>query len=464
MPERFQATATLEPIRRVTLIAPADGFIRSIESRLGASVKELQELVQLDRYEAAAWLKMAAAEVAEKQAIAKNGTVSSEVIRAQLDAARAKVELAQMALDRCTLRAPFSGRLVSLPMCAGQYVTRGTVLAELADLSSLKALVPVDRHETAMGASLVVQIEGQDVEGKVQAIMPLPERFVALRELATPFAAAWVVVPNTKKDLEPGLRVRSTTVPVTPIATVARRAIKRDAASAESASVQVIRNEYVTNVPVRILGDSGPERTQITGLFRRADKLIVSTSVPLLAGTLVRFGDGAAATNRGIEGMPPDPRIGGSEAMIADPASARSRPASAGRPARSAARGSAGQFASSQLTQLDHRANRAQSAIVPTRCARWLCAPWCSRLRHDLASALNGRNDVRAVSCAVEQNSARNACPSVCAGSPPNRDDSDEYRIRSREWISERPGAGFRARPPSASDGVRRASFIATSR
>ena len=33
--------------------------------------------------------------------------------------------------------------------------------------------------------------------------------------------------------------------------------------------VQVIRNEYVTNVPVHVLGDTGPERVQISGAFAR---------------------------------------------------------------------------------------------------------------------------------------------------------------------------------------------------
>ena len=69
MPERYQVTEVLEPIRKVTLIAPADGLIRSIEARLGAVVRESQEIAQLDRTEAAARLKMATAEVNEKQAL-----------------------------------------------------------------------------------------------------------------------------------------------------------------------------------------------------------------------------------------------------------------------------------------------------------------------------------------------------------------------------------------------------------
>ena len=52
MPERYQVTEVLEPIRRVTLVAPADGFIRSIESAWAPSVRESQEIAQLDRTEA----------------------------------------------------------------------------------------------------------------------------------------------------------------------------------------------------------------------------------------------------------------------------------------------------------------------------------------------------------------------------------------------------------------------------
>jgi multidrug efflux pump subunit AcrA (membrane-fusion protein) len=336
MPEHYQVAELLEPVRRVTLIAPADGFVRRIEFRLGAPVRELQEIAQLDRNEASARLKMASAEVKEKEAQLKapNATAStSEVFRSQLEAARARVELAEIALDRCTLRAPFTGQVVALPVCAGQYVIKGTIIAELADISALKTLVPVDRRSVSSGAAVTVQVEGQDVAGKVHAILPLPAPFAALRELATPLAAAWVIVANAKGELEPGLRVSTTTVPVTPIATVPKRAVKPGTAhDSDGTIVQVIRNEYVTNVPVRVLGDTAPERTQITGLFRRTDALIVSSSVSLLPGTLIRFGEGAAP--RGVEGVAPSPSVGGAEAGIIDPAGSRSRGPASGRTPR----------------------------------------------------------------------------------------------------------------------------------
>ena len=94
---------------------------------------------------------------------------------------------------------------------------------------------------------------------------------------------------------------------------------------------QVIRSEYVMNVPVEILGKVGPERIQVTGAFRPTDALIVSSSVPLLPGTLVRF---SQSPSRGIEGTTPNPASQGVEAGITPPGRALGRgpPSAAGAP------------------------------------------------------------------------------------------------------------------------------------
>src|SRR5271165_1527389 len=82
MPERYRTTEVLEPIRKVALVAPRDGLVRSIDSRLGALVRDSEEVAQLDRIEAAARLKMAIAEQHEKQALLKLSTNNSAVIQA----------------------------------------------------------------------------------------------------------------------------------------------------------------------------------------------------------------------------------------------------------------------------------------------------------------------------------------------------------------------------------------------
>ena len=195
---------------------------------------------------------------------------------------------------------------------------KGTPILELADTTSLRVVLPVDRRGVSVGSTLTVSVEEQEVPCKVQAMLPLPESFAVLRELATPFAAASVVVPNPKGELEPGLRARPSGVPTTAIAAVPRRAIRPDEIRGAAGSmVQVIRNEYVTNVPVHVLGGLGPDRIQVSGLLRETDALIIGSSVPLMPGTLVRFAESPGA--RGIEGTSPDPARGGIEAGITPP-------------------------------------------------------------------------------------------------------------------------------------------------
>ena len=52
MPDPYQVLAVVEPIRRITIVASADGVIRTVEARLGGPVRESQELAQFDRDEA----------------------------------------------------------------------------------------------------------------------------------------------------------------------------------------------------------------------------------------------------------------------------------------------------------------------------------------------------------------------------------------------------------------------------
>ncbi len=323
MPERYQVSEVLEPIRRITLVAPADGVIQSLAARLGSVVRDTQELIQLDRGEASARLKAAQAEVKEKQALVRSNQKYEDIYKAQLEAAEARAELAQLQLDRRTLRAPFAGRVVDLPVSAGQFVLRGTTILELADVSSLKALQPVDRRNVSAGSSLAVQIEDKEVAGKVQAILPLPDD-VSDPARARHSAGGGLGGPaQFQGRAGSGPARRASSIPTTPIAVIPKRSIKQEGSrGAETSMVQVIRNEFdsnlpvqvVTNLPVQVLGDVGPDRAQVTGRFRPTDSLVVATSSPLLAGTLVKFPEGTGP--RGSEGA-----LIGSDAGLTQPAS-----------------------------------------------------------------------------------------------------------------------------------------------
>jgi RND family efflux transporter MFP subunit len=329
LPDRYMLLPVLQPIRRVTLVAAADGIVRSQDAHEGSDVRAGQEVAQLDKAEAVALLKIARAEVKEQQAAlaqahaAKGGAPpegdggKSSVAQAEarLEAAQARVELAQAALDRCSLRAPFAGRLMESFVSDGQYVSKGTVIAELADVSSLRALIPLVRGGSTVGASVTVTVEGQPVQAKVQALLPLSEGLAVLRELATPMAAAWVVVPNTDGTFEPGQRVLSPSLPTLPLATLPARAVQNADGKKGPPTVQVIRNEYVANLPVRVLGNPAPDRVQVAAAFQATDALIVAASVPLQPGTLIRFG----ASTGGVEATSPNPALSGQPADLTPP-------------------------------------------------------------------------------------------------------------------------------------------------
>ncbi len=377
-PDRYRVPTLVEPLRKVVVMAPADGVLKSLAVPVGATLKEGQEIGRLETASAMSHLKIAMAGVKEMQAQLDKfqGAKSPEsaIAEAHLEAARARAELAQMEVDACTLRAPFGGRIMSVAVSSGQYMAKGTTILELADVSSVRVLLPVDRTAVTLNGSVNFTIEGDGVTGKVQALLPLPERDVTLRELAAPLSAAWLVVPNAAGSLEPGQRAQSPYLPNAPIAGVPSYSTLKD--DSGNAIVQVSRGERVTDVPIRVIGALGPDRLQVSGPFRASDVLIQTTSVPLRAGSFIRFSDATPA--RGVEGVPPPAEHVGE---AADVAPAGIAPIGSGRQAaRPAPRPSApaGKEAPKQMT--------AKTRVVPSQRElplrrRWL-SHMCRRARH----------------------------------------------------------------------------------
>ena len=362
-PDRYLVPSVLEAVRRVTLVATTDGVVRSQDAKAGANVREGQEIASLDNGEASARLKIAQADVKKAQAdleivnlhlkgggeiTTASGRAQASQAQAMLEAAQARAELAQIAFDHCSLRAPFAGKVLDSRVSDGQFVIKGTVIAELADTTSLRALVPVTRGGATAGGNIVLNVEGQPVTGKVLALLPLPESLAVLRELTSPLAAAWVILPNPNGVLEPGQRVISPALPTAPIAILpAHSLLKADPKDKDAVPiVQVIRNEYVTNLKVHVLGNPVPDRVQVTGTFRPTDALIVSTSVPLMSGTLIRFNSGDGTAPAAIEATSPNPADSGVSAALTAPR-AGSRVAPIGAPGSAAPRSRTGRPAAS---------------------------------------------------------------------------------------------------------------------
>ncbi len=67
--------------------------------------------------------------------------------RSGLTAARAQLEIARIRLERCEVYAPFNGRVKTVTLETGQYVTPGPPVVTLADDSVLEIHVPLDSRD-----------------------------------------------------------------------------------------------------------------------------------------------------------------------------------------------------------------------------------------------------------------------------------------------------------------------------
>jgi RND family efflux transporter MFP subunit len=79
---------------------------------------------------------------------------------ARLKAAKADLELAQLQLSRCEIRAPFDGRIVARQADVGQYVTPGKMVAEIYAVDAVQIHLPLSQTQAEL-LELPMNLEGK---------------------------------------------------------------------------------------------------------------------------------------------------------------------------------------------------------------------------------------------------------------------------------------------------------------
>ena len=121
-----------------------------------------------------------------------------------LQAARARVALAQKSLADTTVRAPFTGLVAERLVSVGDYVTKGMKVAVVVRVNPLRVQLTVPEQFVSAvkaGAPVTFQVDafpGREFTGTVRYVSPALE---ANRRALTVEA----VVPNQAGDLKPGL-------------------------------------------------------------------------------------------------------------------------------------------------------------------------------------------------------------------------------------------------------------------
>ena len=148
-------TGRIEAVERVELRPRVSGYIESVAFREGAEVKKGDVLFVIDARAYAATLKQARAQLEHAQSAARQAqsqhdravkllslralsqeefdsrAAGSEEANADVQAAQAAVEAAQLDLDFTRVRAPISGVVGKAEITAGNFVSRGETLLTL---------------------------------------------------------------------------------------------------------------------------------------------------------------------------------------------------------------------------------------------------------------------------------------------------------------------------------------------
>lgn len=171
-----RAYGTVSPRSEVALVAEVGGRVRWIAASLeaGSFFGAGDVLVEIDRVDAELALEraeadamrrrsergLAEARLARLRSLAANGVASPveieeaehalELARAGLREANAAREQARRDLERTRIRAPFDGRVRGRSVNAGQFVVRGTPLAQVYAVDSAEVRLPLTGADLAL--------------------------------------------------------------------------------------------------------------------------------------------------------------------------------------------------------------------------------------------------------------------------------------------------------------------------
>ncbi|MGL4316495.1 MAG: efflux RND transporter periplasmic adaptor subunit [Pseudomonas sp.] len=211
---RLPAIGTLKAIQGVDLTAEVEGTVSQVQFQSGEKVKLGQPLLQLDSQVEQAILATALAvrnlaqveyqrgkNLAVKQAISKS---EFDRLNAELLKAEASVAQLQASLDKKRILAPFAGTIGIRQVDIGDYLSPGTTIATLQDLSTLfvdfylpEQAVP----QLALGQQVRVGVAaypGEVFSGEVAALNSKVEETTRNLQVRA-------VLPNPDNKLLPGM-------------------------------------------------------------------------------------------------------------------------------------------------------------------------------------------------------------------------------------------------------------------
>ncbi len=221
VPNLLTAVGDLAAVHQVNVTSDVNGRITDIMFTAGASVKRGTPLVQLfdapdqgdlANFKAQATVAQLSLDRAKQLAARQFGPQATvDNAQAAFDQAQAGIAKTEAIISQKLVRAPFDGELGVRKVEVGQYLTAGTQIVSLTDLSELYANFTVtEKDSAALKVGQVVRIKvdaypGRDFEGKISTIEP---------QVATDTRNIRVqaTIANPDRVLKPGMFTTTTVV------------------------------------------------------------------------------------------------------------------------------------------------------------------------------------------------------------------------------------------------------------
>lgn len=211
-----------EPVSKINVQLKISGFVRRSLLRDGQAVEKGDTLLdlndeewQLDLQQAQTTYQKAKAAYDVEKIMRKDGPASSDTaytnymlkVQSGLEQAEIDMNKAKLNIDYGHIVAPFSGVLaVPQTLSPGQYVTAGTQLATIVNLSKMQVRLDVlegdmDRVKVGQSVQLIMQ-DSSRMEGKITGISPLVDQNTKTGQVVALFQ-------NPQHRLLPGMTINA---------------------------------------------------------------------------------------------------------------------------------------------------------------------------------------------------------------------------------------------------------------
>ena len=221
IPNLLTAVGDLAAVHQVNVTSDVSGRITEILFQAGANVKAGTPLLQLfdgpeqgdlASFKAQATMAQLSLERARQLAARQFGPQATvDQAQSAFDQANAGIAKTQAIISQKLVRAPFDGELGVRKVEVGQYLTAGTQIVSLTDLSVLYANFTIpekDSGQLKVGQIVRIKVDaypGQTFEGKITTIEPqISTDTRNIRVQAT--------IANPERILKPGMFVTATVV------------------------------------------------------------------------------------------------------------------------------------------------------------------------------------------------------------------------------------------------------------